>query len=175
MGQRERWMPVVGYEGLYEVSDLGGVRSLPRLDRKGRRVKGGLMRTPRHQFGYPMVMLKVDGKAKTRTVHSMILEAFVGPRPEGHHARHLDGNPENSTLSNLAWGTRSENQQDMARHGRAGRYQAAKTECPQGHEYTEENTYRYRRKKRNGEGFNEERACKTCRDHHWGKGPSERT
>lgn len=170
----ERWLPVLGYEGLYEVSDRGRVRSLDRRDRRGRLRKGMIRKLQTHKFGYPTVALKSDGKQRTFCVHTLILEAFVSPRPEGHHARHLDGIPEHTYLLNLAWGTRSENQIDMADHGRAGRHQASKTECPQGHRYTTSNTVTIQRPARTDRSGRTRRAsierqCRTCRDTRWGK------
>lgn len=122
----ERWLPVAGYEGLYEVSDQGRVRSLPRLATCGRyqgkrRVPGGVMSGSRHAFGYSMVILCAgDGTRKCYTVHGLVLTAFVGPRPEGAECRHLDGDPRNSRLSNLAWGSHRENEADKWEHGTRG-------------------------------------------------------
>jgi NUMOD4 motif/HNH endonuclease len=163
----ERWLPVVGYEGFYEVSDLGRVRSLDRLvgnqwgtqtPKAGRVLKPGL-RGPR---GYLSVTLCVDHKVKHRLVHQLVLEAFTGPRPGPStglnriEGRHLDDDPSNNTPANLAWGTRQENWEDRRRNG--GDYQSAKTHCPYGHPYSPENTYiitisRTGRKVR---------SCKTC-------------
>lgn len=57
---------------------------------------------------------------RTTRVHVLVLEAFDRPRPKGAVCRHLDGNPINNHLSNLAWGTHKENTEDRKRHGRAG-------------------------------------------------------
>lgn len=58
-----------------------------------------------------------DGKIRTTLVHSLVLNAFVGPRPHGLLCRHMDGNPPNNNVSNLRWGTPTENQRDRIRHG----------------------------------------------------------
>lgn len=133
----ERWKPIPGYEGIYEVSNLGRVRSLDRIvwrkigrgetpERKAPApMKGKLLRPGKASNGYPTVSLR----GKTHTVHSLVLLAFVGPAPEGHECRHLDGNRENPRLSNLRWGTRAENVADAAAHGtqvRGERYSTAK-------------------------------------------------
>jgi hypothetical protein len=69
--------------------------------------------------GYFQVQLSKARKKHIRYIHILVLECFVGPRPhEGHHARHLDGNPQNNSVTNLAWGTPLENAADTARHGR---------------------------------------------------------
>lgn len=64
--------------------------------------------------GYLFVRLRPRRKVR---VHCLILEAFVGPRPKGYECRHLNGNPGDNRLENLAWGTRSENQRDRREHG----------------------------------------------------------
>jgi hypothetical protein len=72
--------------------------------------------------GYPVVGVLKDGKIRVLKVHRLVLEAFVGPaRPESSVGRHLDGDPTNNRLENLAWGTMAENSQDMVRHGRSQR------------------------------------------------------
>lgn len=110
----EKWKPVLGYEGLYEVSNFGRVRSLPRNTTKGK-VRG----LSSHTFGYPQVLLSKDGNKSMRTVHQLVLEAFIGPRPKDMECRHLDGSPTNNNLKNLKWGTSSENKKDMVSHGTA--------------------------------------------------------
>jgi hypothetical protein len=69
-------------------------------------------------YGHLQVFM---GKNYRRPVHQLVLEAFVGPCPEGMGCRHLDGDPSNNHVENLAWGTQKENVADMIRHGRAGR------------------------------------------------------
>lgn len=122
----ERWLPVVGFEGAYEVSDLGRVRTVQRLVRSARSRSG--LRTVASKLrsvngllnGYPAVNLSRDGKTKMRPVHTMVLEAFVGPRPsEVHEGCHGDGDPKNNALGNLRWGTKRENKADAFMHGTA--------------------------------------------------------
>lgn len=72
--------------------------------------------TPRKKSGHMVVCL---GRRCARLVHRLVLEAFVGPCPEGMECRHLDGNPANNRLDNLCWGTRRENCEDAVRHGTA--------------------------------------------------------
>lgn len=71
--------------------------------------------------GYPGVSLCRHGEIRSITVHSAVASAFIGQRPEGHVVRHLDGNPQNCKLSNLAYGTYSQNEDDKERHGRRPR------------------------------------------------------
>lgn len=71
--------------------------------------------------GYQYVGYLCDGKRRTRTIHRMVAEAFLGSCPEGCEVRHLDGNPSNNSLSNLAYGTKRENAADREAHGRTAR------------------------------------------------------
>jgi hypothetical protein len=116
----ERWLPVVGYEGLYEVSDRGQVRSLDRdvTTRAGvRRYKGRILRMAPVN-GYPCVALSLVGKQDTRPVHHLVMEAFAGPRPEGQDIRHLnDIKTDCRWPENLAYGTRKENFADRVVNG----------------------------------------------------------
>lgn len=81
----EEWRAVVGYEGWYEVSSLGRVRRVM----PARNVKPGSIRNLKtDKWGYQHVALYKDGKRKDRTVHSLVAEAFIGPRPLGHEVNH---------------------------------------------------------------------------------------
>lgn len=120
--QNETWAPIAGWSGKYEVSDQGRVRSLTRqivqLARSGKpyakTLVGRLLAPGVASNGYPTVAL---GRGNTRTVHSLVAEAFIGPCPAGKEVRHLDGNRLNPRLANLAHGTRSENILDAVAHG----------------------------------------------------------
>src|SRR5438270_713720 len=102
---QERWLPVLEYEGRYEVSDHGRVRSLDRTALKRSGVKqfhrGRIRKPNHHRAGHPFVSLSGHEKKKNRFVHRLVLEAFVGPRPEGLEGCHNDGSPQNNHLSNL--------------------------------------------------------------------------
>lgn len=117
----ELWKPVVGYEGLYEVSNLGSVRSLDRLVGKEKSPrKGRLLAAPidRSGAGYRFVNLSKNGKVRKTNLHVLVLEAFIGPRPHPDwHAMHIDGSRDNARLDNLRWGSQSENARDKVAHG----------------------------------------------------------
>lgn len=138
----ERWIPVVGWEGYYEVSDRGQVRSVDReivrSDGQVRRFKGKVLSPGTNRHGYPMVALSRPGKSKTMKVHRLVLHAFVGECPKGMEACHNNGVRADASLTNLRWDTPSNNQLDRRKHGTD--HQVRKTHCPQGHEYTSENT-----------------------------------
>lgn len=127
----EHWKPVVGFEGLYEVSDHGRVRSLDRMTARGLR-KGQMMKPFALDTGHLRVRLSRDGRGSGPLVHRLVLEAFVGPCPDGQEGCHSDGNPENNHVGNLRWATRSENQLDSVRHGT--HQWARRTHCPRGHD-----------------------------------------
>jgi len=109
----EQWKPIPGYEGYYEVSDQGRVRSLDRMvkHKSGglRRFPGKLLRTRSQGNDYLSVSLNKLGNAKTRLIHHLVLESFVGPRPTNYVGCHGDGDVSNNHLKNLKWATQSEN------------------------------------------------------------------
>lgn len=115
----EQWKSVTGYDGLYEVSNQGRVRAL--FESWNGRYKAGRILTPLNRpDGYIAVNLYYPGakqKGRSRPVHSLVLEAFSGQRPDGCVSRHLDGTKSNNWLSNLQWGTYSENMKDAVCHG----------------------------------------------------------
>lgn len=129
MGAAEQWRPVSGHEGAYEVSDRGRVRSLDRVHTyervdqySGRMLtvrrvhRGKMLRPGAQQSGHLSVVL---GRGNTRSVHILVLEAFVGPRPgPQHEGLHWDDDTKNNALPNLRWGTRGDNLRDAARNGR---------------------------------------------------------
>ena len=143
----EQWAPIAGWVGLYEVSNTGQVRSLPRF-----RCKGRILRHGTTHNGYLTVTFSANGRREARTLHRVVAEAFLGPKPEGYHTCHIDGDKLNNAATNLKYATQSENELDKVRHGT--HYLANRTHCPAGHEYTTENT----RVRNQGRG----RSCKAC-------------
>lgn len=119
----EIWKPVVGWEGLYEVSNMGRVASLrPRGMNEKRRPRTphrSLCKPLARRNGYVHVALCLRNTRKWRSVHHLVLESFVGPRPSGGQCRHLNGITNDNRLSNLLWGTQEENSADKRRHGTA--------------------------------------------------------
>lgn len=138
----EHWRSIPGYVGSYEVSDMGRVRSLDRrvLNRYGTSslVCGRALRTYTTSQGYLRINLALGNQKRNFFVHALVLAAFVGPRPDGLQIRHLDGNPLNNTLQNLAYGSASENTRDAVRHGTHPSFQP-RTHCKNGHAWIPEN------------------------------------
>lgn len=111
----EIWKPVVGYEGIYEVSSLGRIRSLPRIVKSrspnGRLMKGKIRKPNFRSHGYIQFNLydKENKNFAARNLHRIIAMAFI-PNPENKpEVNHIDANPSNNSLSNLEWVTHKEN------------------------------------------------------------------
>jgi hypothetical protein len=118
----ERWLPVFGFEGYYEVSDIGRVRRLSQATDRVRRIHPRRDYSPRVLSGrkigdYVYVDLSVKNQQTRRSLHELVLSAFVGFRPAGLYGCHNDGNPQNNKLSNLRWDTPKANQADRVSHG----------------------------------------------------------
>lgn len=155
----EIWRAIPTYEGLYEVSNLGRVWSIPRLLENGKQAGGRLLKgdvsDPR---GYVRFGLKRPGERRQthHQAHRLVLWAFTGENPPELDTRHLDGNPANNRWApgstdaeiianggNLVYGTASENAHDRVRHGtwvNNNRFVGV-TECIHGHKFDEANTY----------------------------------
>lgn len=125
----EIWRDVKGYEGFYQVSSWGRVKSLPRIVPMKNGPNGTFLNRT-YRVGEKMLKGSWDGhyfhvilsqswKEEVRLIHRLVLEAFVGPAPEGMQCRHLDGDSKNNQLSNVCWGTVGENGGDRVRHGTA--------------------------------------------------------
>jgi len=113
----EKWKAIPGYEGWYEVSDCGRVRSLERTTRHGRKRKQHVLRAGLSTNHYPKVDLSRDAEHCTRMVHQLVLEAFVGPADEGMQSCHRNGVRQDNRLCNLYYGTARDNALDRNRHG----------------------------------------------------------
>lgn len=118
----EIWKDIKGYEGEYQVSNLGRVKSLPRYVACGKNGNGTRLVSERilktgayTKSGHVSVVLRKNGNGQP--VHKLVMEAFVGKRPNGLDICHNDGNPQNNVLENLRYDTRSSNNIDIFRHG----------------------------------------------------------
>lgn len=110
----EEWREIADYEGIYSISSMGRVRR----DKRGQHTRPGLILKPElSRDGYERVQLRKDGKIRHHSVHTLVAEAFLGPRPEGFVANHLDAVKRNNTPSNLEWATVLENAQHARRLG----------------------------------------------------------
>ena len=156
----EEWRAISGYGGWYEVSSFGRIRSNDRTitDSRGRvyHIPGRDMKVSSSsgKVLHLRVQLCKSGTATRFLVHRLVAQAFI-PNPEGYPlVRHLDDNPLNNHVSNLAWGTPKMNKADEIRNGNNAN--TNKTHCPQGHEYTADNVFSNSAKKTS-------RACRACK------------
>ena len=109
----EYWTAVVGFEGLYEVSSKGRVRSVPRKGKgigSGGYRKGGILKTSISNSGYIVAHLNKDGKSYTKYVHRLVAQAFI-PNPNNYPViNHRDENKQNNCVENLEWCTKEYNE-----------------------------------------------------------------
>ena len=109
----EMWKSYPNHLG-YEISTMGKVRK-----------NGRMLKTPCNCSGYPVCNI---GHKNTKTVHSLVLETFVGPRPKGKCARHFNDIKTDNRLKNLIWGSRSENYYDALKNHGIKRFKKKLTE-----------------------------------------------
>ena len=107
----EVWKPVVGYVGQYEVSNMGNVRSVDRIDNYGRHKTGKMLKPIVHRDGYLQVALSKYCKPKRKGIHNLVMEAFIGVRPQGYEVNHIDEDKTNNKLENLEYVTHQQNVQ----------------------------------------------------------------
>lgn len=109
----EVWKDVVGYEGIYEVSDHGRVKSVSRIkvrkNGSAMQIKNRILKKSVNAHGYEIVSLSNDGKRDTRKIHRLVAEAFCEKKNEKNCVNHKDGNKTNNYFENLEWCTHSEN------------------------------------------------------------------
>jgi len=125
----EEWRPVVGWEGIYEVSSLGKVRSTPLVHMHPRKD-----RPPKHRYikhwithGYPTVCLCRKGRKERVAIHRLVMRAFVGMPGPGEEVCHNNGIRSDAALSNLRYATRAENHADKIIHGTTNRGERSAT------------------------------------------------
>ena len=108
---QEVWRDIKGYEGCYQVSNLGRVKSLDRVDRNGCK-RNGLIKKPQDNGnGYQYIQLKKDAKYKNFYVHRLVAIYFINEITGKEYVNHKDGNKKNNRFDNLEWCTESENMQ----------------------------------------------------------------
>lgn len=157
----ELWRPVVGWEGLYEVSSYGKVRSLDRTVRMPTRwgvettrtISGRVLSPGSDGHGYLQVNLSSDGRTRMKKCHILVAEAFISPRPVGMHVLHWDDVKTHNHMTNLRYGTDSENRRDSIRNGTYRNANWGKTSCLRGHSLADE---------RNLDRFKHYRSCRAC-------------
>lgn len=150
------WKRIPGFNH-YEVSDNGRVRSLDRVIVR----RDGIRKTCRGKeithvvasTGHRTVHLYEGGVMQVKSVHRLVLEAFVGKPQPGQVCRHINGDANDNRVENLAWGSYSDNAFDCVKHG--NHEMRNRTHCPRGHALMEPNLVRYELKQGH-------RKCKAC-------------
>ena len=150
----ERWLPIPGATG-YEASDLGRIRSsrpcrnlpVPRV-----------LASKKNMGGYVVFRIRLDdGRYVYKSAHRLVMEAHVGPMPDGMVTRHLNGVRSDNRLTNLAYGTSSQNARDTITHG--NNPWSNRTHCGKGHPLSGDNV-----RPRTDHGG---RVCVTCERAKW--------
>lgn len=121
----EKWKAIPGWEGLYEASSSGRIRTVARVvcfsDGRVRSYAKRLRKLHVDGSGYWKVTLKGNGRNARCLVHQLVAAAWLGPRPEGREVCHNNGDRSDSRARNLRYGTRKENAEDSRRHGTSAR------------------------------------------------------
>lgn len=113
----ERWLPVVDWEDLYEVSSAARVRSLPRRGGRNRTYGGGILAPHAGDNGYLWVRLFRGGRGVSKRIHKLVADAFLGPCPPGCEVLHGPNGILDNSVTNLSYGTPVENAADQLRDG----------------------------------------------------------
>ena len=115
------WKDIEGYEGYYQVSNLGNIRSCDRVVLNhwgnGQHRKGKLMSPSRSPNGYSIITLQKEGRVKYQTVHRTVATVFIHNPENKPEINHIDGNKDNNTIENLEWVTTAENKKHALETG----------------------------------------------------------
>lgn len=164
----EEWRDIKGYEGSYQISNLGNFRSKTRkiFTAMGveRTLKSRILAQGTTPSGYAKVNLHKDGESETRYTHRVVIESFVGECPEGMEVDHIDNDKSNNTLVNLRYMSHAENMERQDEFGTSVRSKAERGEhykqkslaCRRGHLFEGSNL---KIKRKNGKSY---RACRSC-------------
>lgn len=113
----EEWKPIEGFEGIYEVSNLGRVKSLKRITDEIHHIPCKILKPTTNKDGYVRVGMRKNKKQFSKTVHRLVAEAFI-PNPNNlPEVNHLDGNKQNNRAENLSWCTAKQNQKHSLEMG----------------------------------------------------------
>ena len=109
---KEIWKDIKDYEGLYQVSNYGRVKSMERTVKgpKGnKKIKSRIMQEYKNKFGYSIISLSKSGKTKNFQIHRLVAQAFIPNPLELPQVNHIDGNKDNNSVNNLEWITNRDN------------------------------------------------------------------
>lgn len=114
---QEIWKDIEGYEGCYQISNFGRVKSLERLSCQNILIKERIKKNQDNGNGYKYVQLKLNGTRKNFYVHRLVATYFNFKKDEATEVNHIDGNKENNCSNNLEWVTSSENTKHAIKNG----------------------------------------------------------
>nr|DAQ29436.1 MAG TPA: homing endonuclease [Caudoviricetes sp.] len=120
----EIWKDIEGYEGLYQVSNLGRVKSFDSIDKLGRIRKGRVLKGIKDVKGYLLVNLYKNSIVYTKRLHRLVAETFIPNLENKPQVNHIDENKANNIVSNLEWMTAKENINHGTRNERMSRTQS---------------------------------------------------
>lgn len=121
---KEVWKDIEGYEGLYQVSSFGRVKSFDSIDKLDRIRKGRVLKGIKDVKGYLLVNLYKNSIVSTKKIHRLVAQAFI-PNPENKpQVNHIDENKTNNMVSNLEWSTSKENNNHGTRIDRMAKTQS---------------------------------------------------
>jgi len=136
----EHWKTIPGWEGYYEASDHGRIRSVDRIvQRKGRdmHLRGKVIKLTPDHHRHLYLNLNRAGETVRGSVHRLVMLTFIGPCPEGMEVCHNNGDPADNRVENLRYDTHANNMLDKNDHGTM--YQRHRTRCPRGHDLVRPN------------------------------------
>ena len=167
----EIWKDVIHYEGLYQVSNLGRIKSVPKVDRLGRFHPEKILSQADNGNGYCVVNLKHDGNQKMRTVHNLVAEQFVPNPLDLLEVNHKDGDKNNNRADNLEWCIHAENMQHAVDNGLHTKFGQRKVLCVElgliFDSIKEAELWVGVKGSRISNVCRLKRGCKTCGGYHW--------
>lgn len=167
----EIWKDIKGYEGLYQVSNLGRVKSLAKCDRLGRYHEECIKSQVNNGNGYLIVNLKHEGVQRIITVHRLVAEAFIPNVKNKRCINHIDGNKRNNSVENLEWVTHKENMQHAVKFGLINPMEGRKVVCVELNKIFSSIKDAERWVGVKGSRISSvcqlKRGCKTCGGYHW--------
>ena len=114
---KEQWKEIKGNREIYEISNLGNVRTKDREGARGKHIRGHTLAQLDNSNGYLRCGMNIDGKPKLHLVHRLVAENFI-PNPNNKpFVNHIDGNKHNNSVNNLEWCTKSENEKHAHKIG----------------------------------------------------------
>jgi len=115
---KEVWKSIEGYEDIYQISNIGNVRSLPRIDSRGHKWNGKVLKPHARPNGYFCVHLSRGGIAKWESIHRLVAKTFLEKQDGCDIVNHVDNDRSNNRADNLEWTTYTGNMQHATKQGR---------------------------------------------------------